>query len=365
MNPLIAAAGEVLFLLLSPIWVVFAGYTLGYAAHSLLVVIEQTAVGFDRVVWPEDRIIDWYWKPFYVYGLLAFWIGVIGALLVPLLHLEAAQEILATAVLVWLIWPVSLLSSLTGSTRLLLLRWEVAARLGRHPLRLLTFYLTAALLPWPFLIAAWFAVSGFQQAAQSLLLTGLDLLVETGSLLVGLPLAGALAAAGWLMYARMLGRLAWLVQLGGRLQEEEAAESEEEVVEAVEVSHVPAPPVEPLPTSGPEPAAVGADAGATYALAEEPAPTLAPEALPFRWEPGRMPPAAPPRSAWRDLPEPPPDPDERHDKPQRLPPGRLPPLLCRQVLHFPWYRTSIRAWVWLSLGLGCVALLLRLQMTLR
>lgn len=370
MNTLLAAgAGDVLFVLLSPIVVVVAGYALGFAAHSCLVVIEQTAVGFDRVVWPQERTIDWYWKPFYLYGLLALWAVGIHSVAVRCLDLGGGQDLLLTLALVWLIWPVSLLSSLSGSSRLLVLRWHVLQRLGLggRPLRLAAFYLITLLLPWPTLIVAWFAISGYQQAAQSLLAAGLDVVVEFGSLLIGLPLAGALAATTWLIYARLLGRLAWLAQIGGHMDEPPTAvadEDEDDVIDGVEVSQqVPAAPTEAIPADAPA-AAVGAALPAPYALAEEPlpAPTVVP---PFRWEAGRMPSPAPPRHEWRDLNEPPPDRNLRDDKPQRLPAGPPLPLLCGQVFHFPWYRSSLQAWLILTVGLAAVGLLARLMVAFR
>jgi len=361
MNTLLAAAaGEALFVLLSPFWVIIAGWTMGYAAHSLLVVIEQTAVGFDRVVWPPERTMDWFWKPFYVFGLLALWTALLAGVLVPLLPLEDAPALALTAALVWLLWPVSLLSSLSGSSRLLLLRWAVVRQLARCPRRTLAFYGATLLLPWPALLTAWIAVSGYRLAVQSLWTAGLDVLAEIGTLLVGLPLAGALLAASGLLYARLLGRLAWLAQLGGHISEAETSSAADgEVVEAVEV---PAPPTEPLLATGPEPAAVAVRLPAPYAFAEEPLP-LPPEAPPFRWEPGRMPPPAPPRSAWRDQPEAPRDLGD--DKPERLPDGPLPPLLCRQVFHFPWYRSTVWPWLLLSMGFACAGLLARLMIAFR
>src|SRR6516164_3140683 len=127
MSLLIAsAAGEVLFLLLAPFWLVVGGYFAAYAAHSLLVVIEQTAAGFDAVVWPEDRILEYFWKPVYLAGLYILWLVPV-ALVAPLLTIvpDAARTwLLAGAVfaIFWLVFPVSLLSSLSGESRFMIVR---------------------------------------------------------------------------------------------------------------------------------------------------------------------------------------------------------------------------------------------------
>jgi hypothetical protein len=366
MSLLIASAGgEVLFLLLTPFWLVVGGYFAAYGAHSLLVVIEQTAAGFDAVVWPEDRILEYFWKPVYLAGLYILWLVPV-ALVAPLLTIvpDAARTwLLAGAVfaIFWLVFPVSLLSSLSGESRFMIVRRPILKGLLRCRRATLHFYVAtcALLLAWSGLV--YFGLVAWEEVLSTALVAtwpGWKQAIDIGSVVVLLPVLGTIGGLVLLLYGRLLGRLAWIIDVSNPdkpadMEEAEASEAKDETTAASPAGSVAA-------------AVPAAATKETYALADEP-PHEPPAAEPFRWQPGRIPPAAPPRSQWRDLPDqPPPEPElepERRPDRELVEEGVIPQLLTRRVFLFPFYRTTLAPWFWLMVGATCVALLLRLHIS--
>jgi hypothetical protein len=367
MSLLIAsAAGEVLFLLLAPFWLVVGGYFAAYGAHSLLVVIEQTAAGFDAVIWPEDRILEYFWKPVYLAGLYVLWLVPV-ALVAPLLAIlpDAARTwIITGAVLAifWLVFPVSVLSSLSGESRFMIVRKPILRGLARCRRATLHFYAGtfAVLLACGGLV--YFGLVGWEEtlsAALGIVSWRLPSWADIVSIVVLLPVVGTGSALALLLYGRLLGRLAWIIDVSNpdKAAETEEAEASEEKDETTAAS---------APTGATKTAVPAAATKETYALAEEP-PHEPAAAEPFRWQPGRMPPAPPPRSQWRDRPDqPPPEPElepERRPDREHVEEGVIPPLLTGRVVLFPFYRTTLKPWFWLMVGATCVALLLRLHIS--
>src|SRR5436190_13852694 len=109
----IAAAGEsMMYFLLTALQVLVGLATLTYAAHSFLVVLIQTAAGEDKVVWPDEPFQDWLWKPVYLAWLVLIW-SVPATLLLDQLALPNRMMWLLAIGFVWLILPLTLLSSLS------------------------------------------------------------------------------------------------------------------------------------------------------------------------------------------------------------------------------------------------------------
>ena len=170
-----------------------------YASHCFLTVVEQTSAGNDEVVWPNEPYYDWLWQAVYVLWLTALWLGPIVLALRAAAGAHAGsaaagQVLVSAAALVWLFFPITLLSSMSGSSRWVLLSPRLVSRLvGRRSGSLMLFYLHSG----PVLAAA-------------VALTYLTLFVPGGVAFV-LGTAAGLAAA-LLIYARQLGRLAHLVE---------------------------------------------------------------------------------------------------------------------------------------------------------
>jgi hypothetical protein len=163
-----------------------------FAAHYYLTVMESTGAGAKEVTWLREPVTDSLWKPFYLAWLLCLWLGpayVIGRSLAG--AADAPWLGFAVPVFVaWALYPVSQLSSLSASSVWIPLHPQVFARLAQKPAATVGFF--ALTLPV-------FAVGGI--AFRWAFLTA----DEWELLFAGAPL---LALAG-LLYARLLGRLAF------------------------------------------------------------------------------------------------------------------------------------------------------------
>ena len=164
-----------------------------YASHCFLVVVELTAAGNDEVRWPSDPMKDWLWKPFYLAWLLGPWIvfAGIGASWVAN-RVEIPKGHVFVALIVpglWLFFPISLMSSLSANSRWIIFRFSILKGLLRIPIALLGFYASTAVL--------------LSLAAGSILLAG-----RWRSYLL-MPIPAAIVGASFLIYARLMGRLAW------------------------------------------------------------------------------------------------------------------------------------------------------------
>src|SRR5262245_51824341 len=131
--------------------VVLGALISAYAAHSLLVVVESTAAGNDEVQWPDDPLLDWVWKLFYVvwlYGiwLLPIWI-VVNAIKPRMLLENPGPTFIAVACATfWLLFPISVLSSLSATSLWVPFHWQLFRRLVRQPRAAATYYGMSALL---------------------------------------------------------------------------------------------------------------------------------------------------------------------------------------------------------------------------
>jgi hypothetical protein len=174
--------------------VIFAFVTLLFASHYYLTVLEGTATGSKEVTWMSEPILDNFWKLWYMLWLFGLWFGP-GYLIAKAIAAGSGSEwvkLWLPVAIVWLLYPVSQLSSLSASTIWLPLVPDVFARLAQKPAVTISFYLLS--IP----VLALFAVA-FQWA---FLTKG-----EWEMLFLGAPL---LIIAAFL-YARLIGRLAFVL----------------------------------------------------------------------------------------------------------------------------------------------------------
>lgn len=284
-----ATVNSILFFGSLTLEVLFGSVILLYASHSFLLVVADTSAGNDEVFWPDEFLTDWIGKPIYLVWLAAIW-------LVPtwLLLRQAESPGLADypwlitliyLVVFWLFFPISVLSSLSVAMFWVVVHpgylWQLAKR--RREL-------------------------GYFYAVSGLVLGGCTALV-VATVFVGwiwlLPVMAPAVAAGWLIYARLLGRLAWV------LNPREP------------------PPPKPAPPRR-RPRYVEGSPGDEQREEADAGPDAS------RVEPvtGRFPLNFAQRQARRLQPVPP-------------PPAK--PLVSG-VYSFPWYGTSLRAWLALTLG---------------
>ena len=191
------AGPALLFMLLLAASIIVGVCVLAFAARCVLAVIQDTASGQDEIVWPDEPYVDWIGYAVQFLELLGIWL-VPSALAARLLREVWLPENGALRVLLlagpglWLFFPIGLLSSLSAQSRWTPFRWAIAMRLLRvAPAALVFYFLTAILLcaavvPWYY---ALFRGRGYL-----------------------LPVAAGVAAFVLFVYARLLGRLAFMIQ---------------------------------------------------------------------------------------------------------------------------------------------------------
>ncbi len=146
------AAGQVIMFFMFMIAQIMLGiFVLAYAAHCLLVVVENTAAGNDEVAWPDELLLDWAWKVFcliWLYGiwLLPIWLVVKASKPTVLLENPGPTFIAVASAIYWLLFPISLLSSLSAASPWVPLSWQLLRRLIRQAPAAAVFYVSSGLL---------------------------------------------------------------------------------------------------------------------------------------------------------------------------------------------------------------------------
>lgn len=185
----VAAAGRlIIFFSLMVAQILVGGLILAYAGYSFLHVLISTAAGNDAVAWPGDPFFDWLFKGWYL-----IWIAALSVM--PGFLIITASGIpphdagwgIALASSACFLFPVFLLSSLSGSSRIHILRGQILAGIGRRFGLTLLFYVFTALILVSCAAFAWYA------------LFKADIWV--------VPFAMVSLALGLFLYARLLGRL--------------------------------------------------------------------------------------------------------------------------------------------------------------
>jgi hypothetical protein len=322
---------------------------LGYAAHVFFVVLSGTAQGKNEVAihWPAEPYAQRLWNGAYLLILVALCVLPAGAILYILeLPAEPALRAALVALLaggaLWLFFPVVLLSVVSSSSHWQLLRWGVLRELPARWRTLLAFYALSAPLVIGGVLVVYLAVIGWLElvdAAGAAAWTWLPEAVTIWSWVFLLPLAAVFAAAALMIYARLVGRLAWLLELGGA---EPAAERPKDSTPAPGNFAIYGEPDSVEQTVHPAP-----QTEETYQFRDEALPAIDP--VPVSVDPVRL--AVLPRrkaSSAADEAErveplpsltPPQDPSEKAN-------GRR--LLVRGIYRYPWYRCSLKAWCLLA-----------------
>jgi hypothetical protein len=163
-----------------------------WASNMFLAVVNDTAAGCDRVTWMDLLgVLDGVWNLFYLVWLVSLCSLPILALR---FHFIGTKWWVAAALISIFLFPVVFLSSLAGDTA-----WEVLDRR---------------------------VIAGFLRRPQALLLVSMPVLslvlpliwlgtrLDPGSLFELAIFGGVVWAAAFLIYARLLGRAAWLLSLG-------------------------------------------------------------------------------------------------------------------------------------------------------
>ena len=158
------------------------------AAHYFLVVIDSSAAGSEKVVWPDEPMTDWLWK-----GVFFAWLG--GAWMAPLVIIgmlssnEPWLRFVFTAVGFWLLFPIGMLSSLCSASPWVPFFPGLFGRMNQRVETVVQFYL----LSIPISLVC---VGSLHVIA-----------MNTEVSIVWTVLLAPVAVAGFLVYARALGRL--------------------------------------------------------------------------------------------------------------------------------------------------------------
>jgi hypothetical protein len=289
-------------------------YLLVYGMHCVLTVVQETGDGQDEVVWPSGPYADWLFGGLHLVVLVVALLIPAGFLARGLKNVlfpnnDLLRVFVLAVPLLWLFFPIALLSSLSAPQRWMVLRPTVLGRMLRRAPSTLFVYVVSGLLAAG-VAALWYASF-------------------TGGRLWLTPVAAAAQAAALLIYARLLGRLAWLM---GRLpsagRKRPAIRKKEKGEKKKGKAHDPwAVPDEPPPP--------------TEEAKAKREPESEMEAYGMADEPVKPPPVevGPPRKR------------ERNTVTRRPPPEKKPSWpLFSGVWTFPWYSRSLTPWLLLVVG---------------
>jgi hypothetical protein len=164
-----------------------------FAAHTYLTVLQSTGAGAKLVTWVSEPILDHFWKMFYLAWLIGIWLGpayFIGRAMTAGSDSTWLRLAIPLAVF-WVAYPVSQLSSLSGPTIWLPLHPDVFARLAQKPAVVLGFLgLSAGALAW---LGLGYHLTFFKSGR------------------MWLPAGSVIFGTCALIYARLLGRLAFVL----------------------------------------------------------------------------------------------------------------------------------------------------------
>jgi hypothetical protein len=190
----VAAVVTFVFMMICVVALLFGLCFLTYAMRRLLMVVQDTAAGCDEVFWSAEPFQDAIGGAFHLTAVVLIVLAPVGILARALREVwlpdDPALRFLLLAVPgLWLFLPVALLSSLSASSRWFVMRPIVVWNLLR-------------LAPFTFLVYLFSAILAVIVAALAYVT------VVRGWFIVA-PLAAAGTAAAFLIYGRLLGRLAW------------------------------------------------------------------------------------------------------------------------------------------------------------
>jgi hypothetical protein len=357
MNPA-AAGSSMLFICFLALTAIIAVCLLAYIARCVLVVVEATAAGADRVQWPNEQYIDWIVQSLALIGLAVFLLFPAGILAAAL----GVRTVYLVGPVLWLLFPIGTLSSLTAEMPWVFFRPVIAKRMVQVLPWTLVFYFSSALAVGMGLGLWYVAVM-----TQSLAL-----------LLLAAPLSGAMVLA----YARLLGQLAWRMGQLGPLQEAAPSQRSKrgrgDLLDSATVpSHIPLPIPRAEPDVEPEPGRIPQSPTgllelenlAPYELATDNSPPQ-----PRQSDPGpeRLRPLdaeeIDARNPYAMAEPPPPNPalttdmflatlPRSYTQPAAQEEGAMANPSLVGTIAFPFYETSLVALLWLFVGIGLLGLL--------
>jgi hypothetical protein len=177
--------------------VIVSAFIAAYAARCVLLIVQGTAAGQDDLVWPEEPIYDWLRQSVTLLALVAIWVApaamVARGLRFTWLQDQPALRFLILAIPgLWAIVPVGLLSSLSASSPWFFFRPMLVWNLFRIFGKVFGFYMITAVL-----------------AVLAAIIWGFTFVPGWRAMLL---LAAPFSATALLLHARLLGCIGWHVQ---------------------------------------------------------------------------------------------------------------------------------------------------------
>ena len=218
-----------------------------YAARCFLSIVQDSSAGNEKIEWGNEPFIDWLFRGGYLLYLTLVWLAPVGIILRSIdRDFFLSQSPLAAfiaGIVLWLFFPLGALSSMSATSQWVIFRWSVVRRFFGQG-----------------------AVAGqFYMLSLALLVLGLGpwmLVLATGNILLFF-FAGICSMAAFLMYARLLGRMAWILSGRPKIQrrkprerkdikapvpkQEEKVEEIEEIEELEEVEEIEEVNIPPRP----------------------------------------------------------------------------------------------------------------------
>jgi hypothetical protein len=128
-----AGAGHVIMFVVSMVGCgIWTTIYLTFASHYLITTITESSAGNDEVQYPGEGILEWWWKPFFCIWILSIWAIPVAILATPLLAADSIAFVIGAAVLITLIYPLSLLSALYAQNWMMFMHPQVIWRMLRH-----------------------------------------------------------------------------------------------------------------------------------------------------------------------------------------------------------------------------------------
>lgn len=160
-----------------------------FTSHYFLVTVIDSSAGHDEVHYPRETVTDWWWKPIYCAWILVFWVITGAILCVPLAFAGLVPYVVGLVLVLWFMFPLSVLSTLSTQNWLYFIDVVILWRMLTHAPALVYVYVIT--------LAAGAAC------------VGLVLGMFVHSFWWMLPAALGLSAT-LLFYARNWGRFAWV-----------------------------------------------------------------------------------------------------------------------------------------------------------
>ncbi|HEY7327415.1 MAG TPA: hypothetical protein VH592_07245 [Gemmataceae bacterium] len=191
------AGPAILFMISFAASIIVGTFVVAYAARCVLVVVQETAQGQDKIIWPNEPYVDGLGHAVLFLELVGIWLAPAALTARLLRHVwlpnEAALRVLLLAGPgLWLFFPIGLMSSLSAQSRWVPFRWVILHSFLRVAPAALVFYFQSALLLVVGVVPWYYALFG-----------GMNVL---------LPVAAVVSAAVLFIYSRLLGRLACIIQ---------------------------------------------------------------------------------------------------------------------------------------------------------